>query len=188
MGAEHDAVDVVLDALGGADALGNERVHRPGDQLAVRPLQGGVVADAERELAGAEAGVRGEQPTQPRVLDLGAEEDPSDGDAHRPPPGYSHRHNPVRLLLEHLHRPSGGGDLRHDLGGVAARRDHGHPLPGDVMAEPVVATDHLAAEVLDHHDATGSWVISSVHDCGLPSSRAGTRLVTFTIGSARNRW
>ena len=69
-GGEHDGVEVVLDAVAGADAHRAHRGDRPVDELAVVALQRRVVVAGDQHPLAARREVRGQLAAQPRVLDL----------------------------------------------------------------------------------------------------------------------
>ena len=72
-GGEHDAVQVVLDTVAGADT---DRAHcrdRPVDQLAVVALQSRVVVAGDQHALASRGEVRCELTAQPRILDLPAQ-------------------------------------------------------------------------------------------------------------------
>ena len=72
-GGEHDAVQVVFDAVTGADADRAQCRYRPVDQLAVVPLQGGVVVAGDQHAFAARGEVGSQLAAQPRVFDLPAQ-------------------------------------------------------------------------------------------------------------------
>ena len=71
-GGEHDRVQVMLDAVAGANPDRAQRRDRPVDQLAVVALQGRVVIAGHQHPFAARGEVRGELATKPLILDLTA--------------------------------------------------------------------------------------------------------------------
>ena len=76
-GGEDDAVEMVLDAVAGADADRAHRGDRPVDELAVVALQGGVVVAGDQHALAAGREVRRQLAAQPRVFDLPAQMQPA---------------------------------------------------------------------------------------------------------------
>ena len=67
-GGEHDRVEMVFDAVAGADAGRADRGDRPVDELAVVALQRGVVVVGDQHAFAARRETGGELPAQPGVL------------------------------------------------------------------------------------------------------------------------
>ena len=114
-GGEHDAVQVVLDAVAGAKAHRAQCRDGPVDQLAVVALQRGVVVAGDQHALAARGEVGRELAAQPRVFDLTVQVHPAEPGHHRGQRGVPHQRRraglvaPIqRLARKLLHRRSFG--------------------------------------------------------------------------------
>src|SRR5581483_11617293 len=76
-GGEHDAVQVMFDAVAGPNAHGAQGRYLPMDQLAVVALQGGIVVAGDQHAFASRCEVGGELAAQPRVFDLSVQVQPA---------------------------------------------------------------------------------------------------------------
>ena len=144
-GGEHDAVQVVFDAVAGADADRAQCRDRPVDQLAVVALQGGVVVAGDQHAFAAGSEIGSQLAAQPRVFDLPAQMQAAQ-------PGHQRRQRSVP------HQSGGAGLMAPEqrlTRKLLNRRHFGeHRLHGGRSGD-VPARQHPARGALKHLDELG---------------------------------
>ena len=117
-GGEHDAIQLVLDAVRGADAVRRQPRDRPGDQLGVVFLQGRVIVVGDQHPFAADAEVRGQLPAHPVVFHLVMQVRQAEALGHagqRRVPDHRHGHGFVGPEQRLAHRLLAGGHFLEQL-------------------------------------------------------------------------